>query len=111
MITIDFTNPTIYKDVTTFYQGNLSINNASRCKIKTGTDEDLKGASISCKFNNSATVKDCKIIDEEKCIIDIVYPSDVLIVGTNKLEIIVTRSDGSVAQSPILNYEVWQGLE
>lgn len=111
MITIDFTNPTIYKDVTTFYQGNLSVNNVSRCKIKTGIDEDLKGTSISCKFNNSSTVKDCKIVDEEKCIIDIVYPSDVLIVGTNKLEIIVTRSDGSVAQSPILNYEVWQGLE
>lgn len=113
MFTIDFTKPWLYKDITYFNQGNLSTNNTLRCKLVTGGFDDFTGGSIACTF----TIKDSveisgfgKLVDAKNGIIDIVFPSNSLVVGNNKLEILVNRADGGVAQSPPVMYDIWQGL-
>lgn len=113
MFTIDFTKPWLYKDIIYFNQGNLSTNNTLRCKLITGGSDDFTGGSIACTFTNKNSVEISgfgKLIDAKNGIIDIVFPSNSLVVGTNKLEILVNRADGGVAQSPPVMYDIWQGL-
>lgn len=113
MFTIDFTKPWLYKDIIYFNQGNLSTNNTLRCKLVTGGSDDFTGGSIACTFTNKNSVEISgfgKLIDAKNGIIDIVFPSNSLVVGTNKLEILVNRADGGVAQSPPVMYDIWQGL-
>ena len=113
MFAIDFTKPWLYKDVIYFNQGNLSVNNTLRCKLITGGNDDLEGATIICRFEteNSLEISGLgELIDAKNGIIDIVFPSNSLVVGTNRLEILVNRLDKSTAQSPIILYDVWQGL-
>lgn len=112
MQVIDFTKPSLYEDVVTFNQGEGSVNNFSRCKIVTGVDETLRGCSVKCKFNvnGSKFNSTCKIVSEDDCLVDIIFNSTVLIAGTNKVELMIVRSDGSIAQSPNLKYEVWREI-
>lgn len=113
MFAIDFTKPYLYKDVVYFHQGNLSTNNTLRCTLNTGGSNDLTGCNIICTFKlqNSTEISGAgRIIDPLNAIIDLVFPSNALAVGLNKLEILVNRSDGSVAQSPSITYDIWQGL-
>lgn len=113
MFAIDFTKPYLYKDVIYFHQGNLSTNNTLRCSLNTGGSNDLTGCSILCTFKtqNSTEISGVgRIVDPLNAIVDLVFPSNALVVGTNKLEILVNRVDGSVAQSPSISYDIWQGL-
>lgn len=113
MFTIDFTKPWLYKDIIYFNQGNLSTNNTLRCKLVTGGSDDFTGGSIACTFTTKDSVEISgfgKLIDSKNGIIDIVFPSNSLVVGTNKLEVLVNRADGGVAQSPPVMYDIWQGL-
>lgn len=113
MFTIDFTKPWLYKDIIYFNQGNLSTNNTLRCKLVTGGSDDFTGGSIACRFETKESPEINglgKLIDAKNGIIDIVFPSNALIVGTNRLEILVNRADGGVAQSPPVMYDIWQGL-
>lgn len=113
MFAIDFTKPYLYKDVVYFHQGNLSTNNTLRCTLNTGGSNDLTGCNIMCTFKlqNSTEISGVgRIIDPLNAIVDLVFPSNALAVGLNKLEILVNRSDGSVAQSPSITYDIWQGL-
>lgn len=113
MFAIDFTKPYLYKDVVYFHQGNLSTNNTLRCTLNTGGSNDLTGCNIICTFKlqNSTEISGAgRIIDPLNAIVDLVFPSNALAVGLNKLEILVNRSDGSVAQSPSITYDIWQGL-
>lgn len=113
MFTIDFTKPWLYKDITYFNQGNLSTNNTLRCKLVTGGSDDFTGGSIACTFTTKDSVEIDgfgKLIDAKSGIVDIVIPSNALVVGVNKLEILVNRLSGGTAQSPTIKYEVWQGL-
>lgn len=113
MFAIDFTKPYLYKDVVYFHQGNLSTNNTLRCTLNTGGSNDLTGCNIMCTFKlqNSTEISGVgRIIDTLNAIVDLVFPSNALAVGLNKLEILVNRSDGSVAQSPSITYDIWQGL-
>lgn len=113
MFTIDFTKPWLYKDIIYFNQGNLSTNNTLRCKLITGGSDDFTGGSIACTFTTKDSVEISgfgKLIDAKNGIIDIVFPSNALVVGTNKLEVLVNRVDGGVAQSPPVMYDIWQGL-
>ncbi|GKZ04084.1 hypothetical protein ANS017_26550 [Paraclostridium bifermentans] len=113
MFTIDFTKPWLYKDIIYFNQGNLSTNNTLRCKLITGGSDDFTGGSIACTFTTKDSVEISgfgKLVDAKNGIIDIVFPSNALVVGTNKLEVLVNRVDGGVAQSPPVMYDIWQGL-
>ncbi|MGL5651216.1 MAG: hypothetical protein ACRDDE_05655 [Paraclostridium sp.] len=113
MFAIDFTKPYLYKDVVYFHQGNLSTNNTLRCTLNTGGSNDLTGCNIICTFKlqNSTEISGAgRIIDPLNAIVDLVFPSNALVVGLNKLEILVNRSDGSVAQSPSITYDIWKGL-
>ncbi|TQO55813.1 hypothetical protein [Paraclostridium bifermentans] len=113
MFAIDFTKPYLYKDVVYFHQGNLSTNNTLRCKLITGGSDDFTGGSIACTFTTKDSVEISgfgKLIDAKSGIIDIVFPSNSLVIGTNKLEVLVNRADGGVAQSPPVMYDIWQGL-
>lgn len=113
MFTIDFTKPWLYKDIIYFNQGNLSTNNTLRCKLVTGGSDDFTGGSIACTFTTKDSVEISgfgKLIDAKSGIIDIVFPSNSLVVGNNKLEVLVNRADGGVAQSPPVMYDIWQGL-
>lgn len=113
MFTIDFTKPWLYKDIIYFNQGNLSTNNTLRCKLVTGGSDDFTGGSIACTFTTKDSVEISgfgKLIDAKSGIIDIVFPSNALVVGSNKLEVLVNRADGGVAQSPPIIYDIWQGL-
>lgn len=113
MFTIDFTKPWLYKDIIYFNQGNLSTNNTLRCKLVTGGSDDFTGGSIACTFTTKDSVEISgfgKLVDAKNGIIDIVFPSNSLVVGNNKLEILVNRADGGVAQSPPVMYDIWQGL-
>lgn len=113
MFTIDFTKPWLYKDIIYFNQGNLSTNNTLRCKLITGGSDDFTGGSIACTFTTKDSVEISgfgKLIDAKSGIIDIVFPSNSLVVGNNKLEVLVNRADGGVAQSPPVMYDIWQGL-
>ena len=113
MFTIDFTKPWLYKDIIYFNQGNLSTNNTLRCKLVTGGSDDFTGGSIACTFTTKDSVEISgfgRLIDAKSGIIDIVFPGNALVVGTNKLEVLVNRADGGVAQSPSVMYDIWQGL-
>ncbi|QEZ67987.1 hypothetical protein D4A35_03190 [Paraclostridium bifermentans] len=113
MFTIDFTKPWLYKDIIYFNQGNLSTNNTLRCKLVTGGSDDFTGGSIACTFTTKDSIEISgfgKLVDAKNGIIDIVFPSNSLVVGTNKLEVLVNRADGGVAQSPPIMYDIWQGL-
>lgn len=113
MFTIDFNKPWLYKDIIYFNQGNLSTNNTLRCKLVTGGSDDFTGGSIACRFETKESPEINglgKLIDAKNGIIDIVFPSNALIVGTNRLEVLVNRADGGVAQSPPIMYDIWQGL-
>ncbi|UOW66852.1 hypothetical protein [Paraclostridium bifermentans] len=113
MFTIDFTKPWLYKDIIYFNQGNLSTNNTLRCKLVTGGSDDFTAGSIACTFTTKDSVEISgfgKLVDAKNGIIDIVFPSNALVVGTNKLEVLVNRADGGVAQSPPVLYDIWQGL-
>lgn len=113
MFTIDFTKPWLYKDIIYFNQGNLSTNNTLRCKLVTGGSDDFTGGSIACTFTTKDSVEISgfgKLVDAKNGVIDIVFPSNSLVVGNNKLEILVNRADGGVAQSPPVMYDIWQGL-
>ncbi|WGX74901.1 hypothetical protein QJS64_12275 [Paraclostridium bifermentans] len=113
MFTIDFTKPWLYKDIIYFNQGNLSTNNTLRCKLITGGSDDFTGGSIACTFTTKNSVEISgfgRLVDAKLGIVDIVFPSNALVVGTNKLEILVNRADGGVAQSPPVMYDIWQGL-
>lgn len=113
MFTIDFTKPWLYKDIIYFNQGNLSTNNTLRCKLVTGGSDDFTGGSIACTFTTKDSVEISgfgKLVDAKNGIIDIVFPSNSLVVGNNKLEVLVNRADGGVAQSPPVMYDIWQGL-
>lgn len=113
MFTIDFTKPWLYKDIIYFNQGNLSTNNTLRCKLVTGGSDDFTGGSIACTFTTKDSVEISgfgKLVDAKNGIIDIVFPSNALVVGTNKLEVLVNRADGGIAQSPSISYDIWQGL-
>lgn len=113
MFTIDFTKPWLYKDIIYFNQGNLSTNNTLRCKIVTGGSDDFTGGSITCRFEtkDSPEINGLgRLVDAKSGIIDIVFPSNSLVVGTNRLEVLVNRADGGVAQSPPVMYDIWQGL-
>lgn len=113
MFAIDFTKPYLYKDVIYFHQGNLSTNNTLRCSLNTGGSNDLTGCTILCTFKTQNSIEIsgvCRIVDPLNAIVDLVFPSNALVVGTNKLEILVNRVDGSVAQSPSISYDIWQGL-
>lgn len=113
MFTIDFTKPWLYKDIIYFNQGNLSTNNTLRCKLVTGGSDDFTGGSIACTFTTKDSVEINgfgKLVDAKNGIIDIVFPSNSLVVGNNKLEVLVNRADGGVAQSPSISYDIWQGL-
>lgn len=113
MFTIDFTKPWLYKDIIYFNQGNLSTNNTLRCKLVTGGSDDFTGGSIACTFTTKDSIEISgfgKLVDAKNGIIDIVFPSNSLVVGTNKLEVLVNRADGGVAQSPPVMYDIWQGL-
>ncbi|EQK47138.1 hypothetical protein C671_1218 [[Clostridium] bifermentans ATCC 19299] len=113
MFTIDFTKPWLYKDIIYFNQGNLSTNNTLRCKLVTGGSDDFTGGSIACTFTTKDSIEISgfgRLIDAKGGIIDIVFPSNALVVGTNKLEVLVNRADGGVAQSPPILYDIWQGL-
>lgn len=113
MFTIDFTKPWLYKDIIYFNQGNLSTNNTLRCKLITGGSDDFTGGSIACTFTTKDSIEISgfgKLVDAKNGIIDIVFPSNALVVGTNKLEVLVNRADGGVAQSPPVMYDIWQGL-
>lgn len=113
MFTIDFTKPWLYKDIIYFNQGNLSTNNTLRCKLVTGGSDDFTGGSIACTFTTKDSVEISglgRLVDAKSGIVDIVFPSNALVVGTNKLEVLVNRTDGGVAQSPPVMYDIWQGL-
>lgn len=113
MFTIDFTKPWLYRDIIYFNQGNLSTNNTLRCKLITGGSDDFTGGSIACTFTTKDSVEINgfgKLVDAKNGIIDIVFPSNSLVVGNNKLEVLVNRADGGVAQSPPVTYDIWQGL-
>lgn len=113
MFTIDFTKPWLYKDIIYFNQGNLSTNNTLRCKLVTGGSDDFTGGSIACRFEtkDSPEINGLgRLVDAKSGIVDIVFPSNSLVVGTNKLEVLVNRADGGVAQSPPVMYDIWQGL-
>lgn len=112
MFKIDFTRPHLYEDVVTLNQGNLSTNNTLRCRIATGGNDDVTGASIVCTFviNGKQIFESGKVVDGPRGIVDVVFPSEALVVGDNTLEFLVNRADGSVAQSPVIKYRVWQGL-
>lgn len=113
MFTIDFTKPWLYKDIIYFNQGNLSTNNTLRCKLVTGGSDDFTGGSIACTFTTKDSIEISgfgRLVDAKGGIVDIVFPSNALVVGTNKLEILVNRADGGVAQSPSVLYDIWQGL-
>ncbi|MCE9677205.1 hypothetical protein LPC27_15610 [Paraclostridium bifermentans] len=113
MFTIDFTKPWLYKDIIYFNQGNLSTNNTLRCKLVTGGSDDFTGGSIACTFTTKDSVEISgfgRLVDAKGGIVDIVFPSNALVVGTNKLEVLVNRADGGVAQSPSVMYDIWQGL-
>lgn len=113
MFTIDFTKPWLYKDIIYFNQGNLSTNNTLRCKLVTGGSDDFTGGSIACTFTTKDSIEISgfgKLVDAKGGIVDIVFPSNALVVGTNKLEVLVNRADGGVAQSPPVMYDIWQGL-
>lgn len=113
MFTIDFTKPWLYKDIIYFNQGNLSTNNTLRCKLVTGGSDDFTGGSIACTFTTKDSIEISgfgKLVDAKNGIIDIVFPSNSLVVGNNKLEVLVNRADGGVAQSPPVMYDIWQGL-
>lgn len=109
---IDFTRPHLYEDVVTLNQGNLSTNNTLRCRIATGGNDDVTGASIVCTFviNGKQIFESGKVVDGPRGIVDVIFPSEALVVGENTLEFLVNRVDGSVAQSPVIKYRVWQGL-
>lgn len=109
---IDFTRPHLYEDVVTLNQGNLSTNNTLRCRIATGGNDDVTGASIVCTFviNGKQIFESGKVVDGPRGIVDVIFPSEALVVGENTLEFLVNRIDGSVAQSPVIKYRVWQGL-
>lgn len=116
MFTIDFQKPFLYKDVVYFNQGNLSANNILRCKVVIGGDSSLEGYVGSTTFKTKSSVEIngiCDIVDSVNCVIDIKFPSNALEVGINSLEIILTKGISNnkiVAQSPVIKYEVWQGL-
>lgn len=112
MFQIDFTRPHLYKDTFYLNQGNLSTNNTFRCKVVTGGEDDLTGATVVTTFvvNGKEMHKQGVAYDGKRSIIDIIFPSDALVVGTNQLNFLINRKDGSVAQSPVLKYTVWQGL-
>ncbi|MFL1536308.1 hypothetical protein [Paraclostridium bifermentans] len=113
MFTIDFTKPWLYKDIIYFNQGNLSTNNTLRCKLITGGSDDFTGGSIACTFTTKDSVEISgfgKLVDAKNGIIDIVFPSNSLVIGANKLEVLVNRADGGIVQSPTISYDVWQGL-
>ncbi|MCU9808111.1 hypothetical protein LEQ06_07985 [Paraclostridium sp. AKS46] len=113
MFTIDFTKPWLYKDIIYFNQGNLSTNNTLRCKLVTGGSDDFTGGSIACTFTTKDSIEISgfgRLVDAKGGIVDIVFPSNALVVGTNKLEVLVNRADGGVAQSPPVMYDIWQGL-
>lgn len=109
---IDFTRPHLYEDVVTLNQGNLSTNNTLRCRVVTGGNDDVTGANIVCTFviNGKQIFESGKVVDGPRGIVDVVFPSEALVVGENTLEFLVNRIDGSVAQSPVIKYRVWQGL-
>lgn len=109
---IDFTRPHLYEGVVTLNQGNLSTNNTLRCTVVTGGNDDVTGASIPCTFvvGGKQIYSFGKVVEGSRGIVDIVFPSEALVVGENTLEFLVNRVDGSVAQSPIIKYKVWQGL-
>ena len=109
---IDFTRPHLYEDTVTLNQGNLSTNNTLRCRIATGGNDDVTGASIVCTFviNGKQIFESGKVVDGPRGIVDVIFPSEALVVGENTLEFLVNRVDGSVAQSPVIKYRVWQGL-
>lgn len=112
MFVLDFTKPYMYANTIAFYQGNLSTNNTLRCKLKTGSIEDLTGYACTATFyvNGVEIVETCKIIDRASCIVDIILPSNALVAGEHKMEVILTKPNVSTIQSPMLKYEVWQGL-
>lgn len=112
MFLIDFTKPWIYDNVVYFNQGNLSTNNTLRCRIITGGSDDFTGGCISCTFKAKGVEINApgNIIDHSKGVIEIVFPSNALVVGKNQLELLVSRKDKSLAQSPIITYEVWKGI-
>lgn len=109
---IDFTRPHLYEDVVTLNQGNLSTNNTLRCRVVTGGSDDVTGADIVCTFsvNGKQIFESGKVVDGPRGIVDVVFPSEALVVGENTLEFLVNRVDGSVAQSPVIKYRVWQGI-
>lgn len=109
---IDFTRPHLYEDAVTLNQGNLSTNNTLRCRVVTGGSDDVTGANIVCTFviNGKQVFESGKVIDGPRGIVDVIFPSEALVVGENTLEFLVNRIDGSVAQSPVIKYRVWQGL-
>lgn len=112
MFKIDFTRPYLYDDTFYLNQGNLSTNNTFRCKVVTGGEDDLTGATVVTTFivNGKEIHKQGVVFDGNRSEIDIIFPSEALVVGVNQLNFLINRKDGSVAQSPILKYNVWQGL-
>lgn len=112
MFVLDFTKPYMYANTIAFYQGNLSTNNTLRCKLKTGSIEDLTGYACTATFyvNGVEVVNTCKVVDRASCIVDIILPTNALVAGEHKMEVILTKPNVNTIQSPMLKYEVWQGL-
>ncbi|WP_250675558.1 hypothetical protein LZ906_007915 [Paraclostridium ghonii] len=113
MFTIDFTKPWLYKDIVYFKQGNLSTNNTLRCKVIIGGLDDLTDCDVICTFktNNSKEISQAgRVVDGKGLIIDIVFPSNALVLGVNELEMLINSTAGGVAQSPAIKYEIWKGI-
>lgn len=102
MFAIDFTKPWLYKEITTFNQGNLSKNNSIRCVIHTGGDDDLTNCNIKCSFivSGREIPSQGSVVEGLKGVVDIIFPAEALVVGINQVEIFVHRPNGGNSSIP-----------